>query len=126
MLGIYLTQRMEPWWRHPDTFDPERFRHAHCEDTTRKYTWAPFGGGVHKCTGMHFGSMGLKRSCTSRCCATPGGYLPATSLSSTTEPAHSLATASQSSYRHCTGSSSSTSKDAPRSRRLLTLRHTVS
>ena len=23
VLGIYSTQRMEPWWRDPDTFDPE-------------------------------------------------------------------------------------------------------
>jgi len=24
-LGIYGSQRMEPWWNDPDTFDPERF-----------------------------------------------------------------------------------------------------
>jgi cytochrome P450 len=60
MLGIYVTQRMEPWWRDPDTFDPERFSDARREDASHKYAWAPFGGGVHKCIGMHFGSMEVK------------------------------------------------------------------
>jgi cytochrome P450 len=60
MLGIYVTQRMEPWWRDPDTFDPERFSDTRREDASHKYAWAPFGGGVHKCIGMHFGSMEVK------------------------------------------------------------------
>ena len=60
MLGIYPTQRMEPWWRNPDTFDPERFSQARREDAAHKYAWAPFGSGVHKCIGMHFGSMEVK------------------------------------------------------------------
>jgi cytochrome P450 len=60
MLGIYPTQRMEPWWRNPDTFDPERFSDARHEDATHKYAWAPFGSGVHKCIGLHFGSMEVK------------------------------------------------------------------
>src|SRR6201999_730729 len=49
MLGIYSTQRMEPWWRDPDTFDPERFNDSRREDSLHKYAWTPFGGGVHKC-----------------------------------------------------------------------------
>ena len=60
MLGIYPTQRMEPWWHNPDTFDPERFSDARREDASHKYAWTPFGGGVHKCIGMHFGSMEVK------------------------------------------------------------------
>lgn len=60
MLGIYSTQRMEPWWRNPDTFDPERFNESRREDALHKYAWTPFGGGVHKCIGMHFGSMEVK------------------------------------------------------------------
>jgi cytochrome P450 len=59
MLGIYPTQRMEPWWSNPDTFDPERFSDARHQDA-HKYAWSPFGGGVHKCIGMHFGSMEVK------------------------------------------------------------------
>ncbi len=60
MLGIYPTQRMEPWWRDPDTFDPERFGDARLQDASHKYAWVPFGGGVHKCIGMHFGTMEVK------------------------------------------------------------------
>jgi cytochrome P450 len=60
MLGIYSTQRMEPWWRDPDTFDPERFSDDRREDASHKYAWVPFGGGVHKCIGMHFGAMEVK------------------------------------------------------------------
>jgi cytochrome P450 len=60
MVGIHPTQRMEPWWRDPDRFDPERFGSARREDAVHRYAWAPFGGGVHKCIGMHFGSMEVK------------------------------------------------------------------
>ena len=60
MLGIYVTQRMEPWWQHPDTFDPERFSDERREDASHRYAWTPFGSGVHKCIGMHFGSMEVK------------------------------------------------------------------
>jgi cytochrome P450 len=59
-LGLYPTMRMEPWWNDPNTFDPERFTPERAEDHSHKYAWAPFGGGVHKCIGMHFGSMEVK------------------------------------------------------------------
>ena len=60
MLGIFQTQRMEPWWHDPDTFDPERFSPERAEDQSHKYAWVPFGGNVHKCIGMHFGGMEVK------------------------------------------------------------------
>jgi cytochrome P450 len=60
VLGIYSTQRMEPWWRDPDTFDPERFSDERREDQSHQYAWMPFGGNVHKCIGMHFGGMEVK------------------------------------------------------------------
>ncbi|WP_354701677.1 Putative cytochrome P450 136 [Paraconexibacter sp. AEG42_29] len=60
MLGIYPMQRMEPWWNDPDTFDPERFTEDRREDASHKFAWTPFGGNVHKCIGMHFGSMEVK------------------------------------------------------------------
>jgi cytochrome P450 len=60
MLALYATQRMEPWWHDPDTFDPERFAPPRREDTSHRYAWTPFGGGVHKCIGMHFGAMEVK------------------------------------------------------------------
>jgi cytochrome P450 len=60
MVAVHATQRMEPWWQNPDTFDPERFSDERREDAAHKYAWTPFGGGVHKCIGMHFGSMEVK------------------------------------------------------------------
>ena len=60
LLGIYASQRMEPWWNDPDTFDPERFTEERREDASHKYAWTPFGGNVHKCIGMHFGGMEVK------------------------------------------------------------------
>ena len=104
MLGIYPTQRMEPWWRNPDTFDPERFSEARREDATHKYAWAPFGGGVHKCIGMHFGSMEVKAIMHQLLLRNSWRCRPATSRSSTTAPARSRATASRSSCARCSPS----------------------
>jgi cytochrome P450 len=59
-LSLYASQRMEPWWRDPDTFDPERFAEHRREDRSHRYAWTPFGGGAHKCIGMHFGGMEVK------------------------------------------------------------------
>jgi len=47
-------------WSEPDVFDPERFTADRGEDKAHKYAWAPFGGGVHKCIGMHFAQMEIK------------------------------------------------------------------
>ncbi|MGH2951950.1 MAG: cytochrome P450, partial [Solirubrobacterales bacterium] len=41
-------------------FDPERFTPERAEDASHRYAWVPFGGGVHKCIGMHFGGMEVK------------------------------------------------------------------
>jgi cytochrome P450 len=47
-------------WTRPDTFDPERFDEPRREDRSHRYAWVPFGGGVHKCIGMHFGMLEVK------------------------------------------------------------------
>jgi cytochrome P450 len=51
---------MEPWWRDPDVFDPERFTPERAEDQSHPLAWMPFGGNVHKCIGLHFGGMEVK------------------------------------------------------------------
>ena len=80
MLGIYPTQRMEPWWHDPDRFDPERFSPERAEDKSHKFAWVPFGGNVHKCIGMHFGGMEVKailhRLLLSFELSVPAGYEP--------------------------------------------------
>jgi cytochrome P450 len=59
-LNLYASQRMEPWWQAPDSFDPERFAEPRREDRSHRYAWTPFGGGAHKCIGLHFGGMEVK------------------------------------------------------------------
>jgi cytochrome P450 len=59
-LNVYASQRMQEWWSDPDRFDPERFSDERREDRSHQYAWIPFGGNVHKCIGMHFGSSEVK------------------------------------------------------------------
>ena len=47
-------------WTDPDHFDPERFDDLHREDLNHRFGWIPFGGGVHKCIGLHFGVLEVK------------------------------------------------------------------
>ncbi|MFC5185292.1 cytochrome P450 [Actinomadura harenae] len=52
--------RMESIWADPDRFDPSRFSPERREDKAHKYAWSPFGGGAHKCIGLHFAGMQVK------------------------------------------------------------------
>ncbi|MFI0357876.1 cytochrome P450 [Actinomadura sp. 9N407] len=52
--------QMPEWWPDPETFDPERFAPDRREDKVHKYAWSPFGGGAHKCIGLHFAGMQVK------------------------------------------------------------------
>lgn len=54
--GSYI-HRMEDWWSHPNTFDPSRFSEEVSEQRKHNFMWIPFGGGAHKCIGMHFARM---------------------------------------------------------------------
>jgi cytochrome P450 len=47
-------------WTEPDRFDPDRFDSARREDQAHRFAWIPFGGGAHKCIGMHFGMLEVK------------------------------------------------------------------
>ncbi len=44
-------------WTDPDDFDPSRFGPDRAEDKAHRHAWIPFGGGAHKCIGMHFGIL---------------------------------------------------------------------
>src|SRR5690606_38235875 len=52
MLNHYLSES----WTDPMTFDPMRFAEPRREDRSHRFAWVPFGGGAHKCIGMHFGA----------------------------------------------------------------------
>ncbi len=56
------THRMEQYWTAPHTFDPDRF--AREEHKQHSFLWAPFGGGAHKCIGLHFADMLFKCTLT--------------------------------------------------------------
>lgn len=94
MVGIYPTQRMEPWWQDPDRFDPERFSPGRAEDQSHKYAFAPFGGNVHKCIGMHFGTMEVKailhQLLLSYRWSVPAGYEPVIDYGTGPYPADGL------------------------------------
>ncbi len=54
------THRLPQYWSQPDLFDPERFSTERAEDKSHRFAYLPFGGGAHKCIGMHFGMLEVK------------------------------------------------------------------
>ncbi|MEM8593541.1 MAG: cytochrome P450, partial [Pseudomonadota bacterium] len=52
-----FNQRDPKFWTEPDKFDPMRFTEGREEHKTHPYCYHPFGGGAHKCIGMHFARM---------------------------------------------------------------------
>ena len=56
--AITYNHRMPEWWQQPDLFDPERF--ARGEHKQHPFLFHPFGGGAHKCIGMHFAQFVYK------------------------------------------------------------------
>ncbi|WP_298920707.1 cytochrome P450 [uncultured Roseobacter sp.] len=47
-------------YTNPTKFDPDRFGPKRVEDRSHKFAWTPFGGGAHKCIGMHFSTLQVK------------------------------------------------------------------
>ncbi|ANW21418.1 cytochrome P450 [Streptomyces clavuligerus] len=56
----FSNHRLPEHWPDPERFDPERFAVARRTEITHPYSWFPFGGGVHKCIGMHFANLQIK------------------------------------------------------------------
>ncbi len=54
------THHLAEYWPDPERFDPERFAEHRREDKVHRHAWIPFGSGVHKCIGLHFGGMQVK------------------------------------------------------------------
>tara|TARA_R110000823_G_scaffold47903_19_gene122024 strand:- start:15857 stop:17200 length:1344 start_codon:yes stop_codon:yes gene_type:complete len=55
MNAITYNHVMPGWWTEPQRFDPERFERG--EHKQHAFLFHPFGGGAHKCIGMHFAQM---------------------------------------------------------------------
>lgn len=60
-LSPWFTHFMPEYWREPERFDPERFAAPREEHKQHPYLWVPFGGGAHKCIGMHFGELEVRQ-----------------------------------------------------------------
>lgn len=58
--NFHGTHLLEEYWPDPLRFDPGRFSEDRREDKVHRNAWVPFGGGVHKCIGLHFGGMQVK------------------------------------------------------------------
>jgi cytochrome P450 len=64
--GVYVTtlawlnHMLPEYWTEPHRFDPLRFSEERREDKSHRFAYMPFGGGVHKCIGMHFGTYEVK------------------------------------------------------------------
>ena len=48
---------MEDYWTHPRSFDPARFSPERAEEKGHFFQYMPFGGGAHKCLGLHFAEV---------------------------------------------------------------------
>ena len=59
-ISPWFSHGMAQYWREPQKFDPERFNETRAEDKAHPFAWVPFGGGAHKCIGLHFGEMEVK------------------------------------------------------------------
>ncbi|MEP5566856.1 MAG: cytochrome P450 [Halioglobus sp.] len=55
-----LVQRDPKYYTNPDAFDPLRFSPGREEHKKHNFAWSPFGGGAHKCIGLHFAEMLVK------------------------------------------------------------------
>ena len=58
--SILANHYLEKYWRDPFVFDPMRFADERQEHKQHSFLWAPFGGGAHKCIGLHFADMLFK------------------------------------------------------------------
>lgn len=52
--------RSPEFWTDPDKFDPDRFSEERKEHKGHSFQFLPFGGGAHKCIGMHVALMNAK------------------------------------------------------------------
>lgn len=60
MVSPYVTHHMAKHWPDPERFDPERFTDPDRKAQQHRFQYIPFGGGAHKCIGLHFAELQIK------------------------------------------------------------------
>jgi cytochrome P450 len=60
MVGSWGTHLLPEAWADAERFDPARFDEPRREDKQHRFSNLAFGGGVHKCIGLHFGRGEVK------------------------------------------------------------------
>ena len=72
---------MAEYWDKPGKFDPDRWSPERAEHKRHAFQYIGFGGGAHKCIGMHFAKLIVKtfmnQMLLSYSWETPAGYNPA-------------------------------------------------
>ncbi|MCB1615923.1 MAG: cytochrome P450 [Pseudomonadales bacterium] len=59
-LPYFAYYRCSKWWTNAEKFDPDRFGPGREEHKGHSFLFIPFGGGAHKCIGMHFAKIQVK------------------------------------------------------------------
>jgi cytochrome P450 len=59
-VSMAATHRLPAWWTAPEEWDPDRFGPERAEHRKHPFLFSPFGGGAHKCIGMHFGELEIR------------------------------------------------------------------
>jgi len=57
MMAAIHNHYSDKYWKMPAAFDPDRFSAERLEHKNHSFCFFPFGGGAHKCIGMHFALM---------------------------------------------------------------------
>ncbi|WP_374972343.1 cytochrome P450 [Spongiibacter marinus] len=57
IVSSLFTHYMPEYWSDPYKFDPYRFSPGRGEDKKDFFQYVPFGGGAHKCIGLHFAEI---------------------------------------------------------------------
>lgn len=59
-LTPHFNHTMAEYWDEPMKFDPDRWNNDRAEHKRHPFQFVGFGGGAHKCIGMHFAQMNAK------------------------------------------------------------------
>lgn len=54
LLSPFTMQRDRRFWDEPETFQPERWENVSIKESSQKFVYFPFGGGVRRCIGEQF------------------------------------------------------------------------